>query len=64
MGSSQDMAYHQSAFTQQTIAQFGHAFIDKLQRLLDQIRAEQDIHFTPSDFEAELDQQELDELFL
>lgn len=61
---SMDIAYHQSAFSDSTIQDFSDRFLNNMTRLLDQIRAESDVHFTPSDFEAELDQQELDELFL
>jgi len=61
---SMDIAYHQSAFSDSTIQDFSDRFLSNMSRLLDQIRAESDVHFTPSDFEAELDQQELDELFL
>ncbi len=61
---SLDIAYHETAFLDQTIHDFGANFTRNLIALLDQIRDESDVHFTPSDFEIALDQKELDELFM
>lgn len=61
---SVDLAYHESAFLDETIHEFGANFKKSLIALLDQIRNESDVHFTPSDFEIALDQKELDELFM
>lgn len=58
-----DIAYHQSAFSENTIRSFGSEFIGNLRRLLNFIRTDGDVHFTPSDFKTHLDQKELDELF-
>lgn len=59
-----ELAYHESAFSDSTIQDFSSGLLRNLTRLLDQTREESDVHFTPSDFEAQLDQGELDELFL
>lgn len=61
---SLDVAYHQGAFREKTMLDFGAGFMNHLRHLLDQIKREEGLHFTPSDFEAKLDQQELDELFM
>ncbi|MCE7996673.1 MAG: amino acid adenylation domain-containing protein [Roseivirga sp.] len=59
-----DMSYHKGTFKEETIGDFGLKYMNHLVALLEQIRQEGDVHFTPSDFEASLDQQELDELFM
>lgn len=61
---SLDISYHTQVFRDRTINDFGLNFMSHLTRLLDQIKKEHEVHFTPSDFEAQLDQQELDELFM
>lgn len=59
-----EMSYHQSFFKAETIQNIGSKYLGHLANLLDQIKKEGGVHFTPSDFEARLDQQELDELFI
>ncbi|GAB5525204.1 MAG: plipastatin non-ribosomal peptide synthetase PpsC [Roseivirga sp.] len=59
-----EISYHQSLFKAETIQRIGSNYLSHLVNLLDHIRQEDDVHFTPSDFEAGLDQQELDELFI
>lgn len=59
-----EMSYHQSFFKAETIQNIGSKYLGHLVNLLDHIKKEGGVHFTPSDFEAKLDQQELDELFI
>jgi non-ribosomal peptide synthase protein (TIGR01720 family) len=58
-----EVATHRQAFTEQSINEFCDAYLFQLNQILDHLRNEQEIYFTPSDFEAELNQEELDELF-
>jgi len=60
---SLEINYHSGAFKKATMQAFSAQIQHQLVLLLNHIRGEQEVHFTPSDFEAELDQQELDELF-
>ena len=61
---SMDVSYHTAAFKETTVQGFAKRFIDHLILVLDHISQEKDIHFTPSDFDVQLDQEELDELFM
>lgn len=59
-----DLNYHEKAFSEKTMLDFGSNFLKKLSQMLDEIKNETDVHFSPSDFSVQLDQQELDELFI
>ncbi|HYE53844.1 MAG TPA: condensation domain-containing protein, partial [Chitinophagaceae bacterium] len=59
-----DVYYNRRAHEETTIVQFISSFLRRLETILDHIRNEREIHFTPSDFDAvKLDQAELDALF-
>jgi non-ribosomal peptide synthase protein (TIGR01720 family) len=59
-----EINYNKLAYLTTTIEKFRDAFINHLLQVLNHIRSEQQIHFTPIDFEAAgLDQEELDALF-
>ena len=56
--------FHERLYQQHEIEDLLNGFLKNLTMVLDFIRNQDDIHFTPSDFEdAELDQEELDELY-
>ncbi|TRX53357.1 amino acid adenylation domain-containing protein [Fulvivirga sp. M361] len=59
-----EIIYNGKAYLPQTIKQLGNTLKDNLLELLDHIRTERNVHFTPSDFDgADLDQEELEALF-
>lgn len=58
-----EVASHKQAFSEQSIKEFCRAYLFQLNQMLDHLRNQQEIYFTPSDFEAALNQEELDELF-
>lgn len=60
---SLEVNYHSGAFRKATMQALSEQIQHQLVQLLNHAREEQEVHFTPSDFEAELDQQDLDDLF-
>ncbi|MEM9918266.1 MAG: amino acid adenylation domain-containing protein [Bacteroidota bacterium] len=59
-----DIQYNRNAHHRTTIERLKESFIKSIHRLLDHIREEEQIHFTPSDFDAaDVKQEELDALF-
>lgn len=59
-----EIIYNNKAYKISTITRFKELFFLHLNHILDHIKREEDIHFTPSDFESvNLDQEELDSLF-
>lgn len=59
-----EMVYNNTAHKENTIQKFQANFLGTIYTVLDHIQSENDIHFTPSDFEAvELNQEDLNNLF-
>jgi surfactin family lipopeptide synthetase A len=59
-----DVYYNAKAHKDTTIQWLVHTFLANLDTILDHLKNEKDIHFTPSDFDCvHLDQEELDALF-
>ena len=57
------LTYSQSLHRRETIGRLAEAFIEELRALINHCRSAQEISYSPSDFpEAELNQQELDDL--
>ncbi len=57
------LTYSESLHARETISRLAEAFIEELRALIRHCQSAQEISYTPSDFpEAELDQQELDDL--
>lgn len=56
--------YNGKAHKEATIRWFMDAFFNNLGLICEHIKNEDELHFTPSDFSVELDQEELDALFL
>lgn len=60
-----DLHYNCLAHHESTITWFRDTFLNHVEHILEHVRNERNAHFTPSDFDAvNLDQQELDALFL
>jgi surfactin family lipopeptide synthetase A len=58
------LLYNENAHSEATANQLADTFMENLKAVLDHIRGEDDIHFTPSDFShASLDEEDLDALF-
>jgi surfactin family lipopeptide synthetase A len=58
------ISYNKYAYRTATINWLGELFRQNIEKVLDHIRNERELHFTPSDFDAAgLDQDELDALF-
>ncbi|MEO1624701.1 MAG: amino acid adenylation domain-containing protein, partial [Bacteroidota bacterium] len=58
-----DIAYNSKAHSRLTVERFKDKYLHHLNAVLDHIRSEEDIHFTPSDFDAvDLNEEELDAL--
>lgn len=56
--------YNQKNYSESTIKSFRDSFFDNLERLLAHIKDEDELHFTPSDFDSvELDEDEINSLF-
>jgi amino acid adenylation domain-containing protein/non-ribosomal peptide synthase protein (TIGR01720 family) len=55
--------YNSKAHAEATIRWFMDAFFNNLHLICEHIKNEDELHFTPSDFSVELDQEELDALF-
>lgn len=55
--------YNGKAHKEATIRWFMDAFFNNLALIFEHIKSEDELHFTPSDFSVELDQEELDALF-
>ncbi len=59
-----EINYNQLAHRKSTIENFNNSFLAKLQMILDHIKEEENIHFSPSDFDAiTISQDEIDSLF-
>lgn len=59
-----EIGYNSQAYTESTLNNFKELFVGNLHKLLQHLRNEDEVHFTPSDFtEVELDQADLDSLF-
>ena len=59
-----EISYNGKAFKESTIEWFKDMYFNHLDNMLEHIKNEDDIHFTPSDFEeVHLDRKELDSLF-
>lgn len=58
------LRYNQQAHKRSTIKWFLKSFTDNLELIARHIKNEDKLHFTPSDFSLDLDQEELDSLFL
>ena len=58
------MAYNMKAYRQSTLLKFSHLFKQSLLLVLDHLKGEESVHFTPSDFDgADLDQEEIEAIF-
>jgi amino acid adenylation domain-containing protein/non-ribosomal peptide synthase protein (TIGR01720 family) len=58
-----EVNYNKKAHRESTISWFTYNFLNQLQSILDHIKEEDEVHFTPSDFGAIASQEELDALF-
>ncbi|MNY23936.1 Gramicidin S synthase 1 [compost metagenome] len=59
-----EIAFNKEAHKVSTMTMLLNSFIQHLNMILDHIRNEDDVHFSPSDFDSvEIDQSELDSLF-
>ncbi|AOM78750.1 hypothetical protein BFS30_17155 [Pedobacter steynii] len=59
-----EIAFNKEAHKMSTMTTLLNSFIQHLNMILDHVRNEDDIHFSPSDFDSvEIDQNELDSLF-
>jgi len=59
-----DINYNKEAFIENTITTFGENYIENLKEILDHIKKEDDVHFTPSDFDTvDLSEEDLAALF-
>ncbi|HEX8529397.1 MAG TPA: condensation domain-containing protein, partial [Cytophagales bacterium] len=63
-GLSLEIAYNEKAHRPATVQGLMTTFLEALDQVLEHVRNEQSVYFTPSDFQAvDLDQEELDALF-
>ncbi len=61
---SADIKYNKEVFNETTITSFGDNYIKNLEMLLEHIRNEDNVHFTPSDFDTvDLSEEDLAALF-
>ncbi|MFL5744795.1 MAG: amino acid adenylation domain-containing protein, partial [Niastella sp.] len=58
-----DIKYNTKAYKESTIEWIRETFLKKIHALLAHLQNETSLHFTPSDFEIDINQQELDALF-
>ncbi len=59
-----EINYNDKSYKRETIERFNKAFFVHLNNILNHIKSEEDVHFTPSDFDAvELDEEDLNVLF-
>jgi surfactin family lipopeptide synthetase A len=59
-----DINYNKEAFNEGTMVSFAGNYIKSLEEILDHIRNEDDVHFTPSDFDTvDLGEDDLAALF-
>lgn len=59
-----ETSYNNQAHKESTVSQFLDSFMDNLVKVLEHIKNEKEVHFTPSDFSSvDLNQRELDALF-
>ena len=59
-----DINYNKQAFKETTMASFGDDYIETLKEILQHIKKEDDVHFTPSDFDTvDLSEDDLAALF-
>jgi surfactin family lipopeptide synthetase A len=59
-----ELIYHKKAHTDATVSWLMNLFLQHLDLILEHVEAEEEIHFTSSDFDAvDLDDEELDALF-
>jgi non-ribosomal peptide synthase protein (TIGR01720 family) len=57
------LTFSQNLHRRETVSNLAEAFVEELRALIEHCQSAQEISYTPSDFpEAELNQQELDEL--
>lgn len=58
-----DFRYSKEMVSPENMQSFISLFLQHLRSLLDHLRQEKEVHLTPSDFMASLDQEEIDQLF-
>lgn len=58
-----EIKYNRQEYLESTINRIRTTFLENIQFILDHISNAKELHFTPSDFQINLDQQELDALF-
>jgi non-ribosomal peptide synthase protein (TIGR01720 family) len=49
---SADIHYNKEAFDKNTMVSFGDEYMKNLEEILEHIKGEDDVHFTPSDFDT------------